>query len=299
MDTTFRSRLLQEPVLFDGGVGTEIRSRVSMYVCEEANLVNPDLILAIHCDYLRAGADVITTNTFCAQARYLGRLGLAASCAQFNLRGVGLAKEACASPAGENRNRWVAGSIGPGISLTESEFDQAMADYRNQAQTLTEAGADLLIIETCQSALQMRAALVGVSRAVADSQRDLPLVVTIGPTLGGSLPGELSVDLLVRAYQDHGLAAIGFSCGAGPSSMIKLLENARDRFDGPLVVLPSAGLPINTHTGLEYPIPATEFADQMGVIIERFSPSIIGGCCGTTPEYIRALSSVLSGTQSH
>ena len=293
--TQFADIFANRPILADGAMGTVLYARgVFINRCyDELNLTDPGLILSIHEEYLQAGSEIIETNTFGANRFRLARHGLAGSVAQINAAGVKLARQAVdhlkEKQAGE---AWVAGSVGPlGVRLEplgKTGLDEARAAFAEQIDALAEAGADLIIIETMSALNEAREALAA-AREVAP---DLPVLVMVtvddeGNCLDGASPAQ-AASLLT----EWGAGAIGVNCSTGPATALTAIEAMRAATALPLAAMPNAGLPRAVEGRNIYlcsPEYMAEFARKAIVAGVQF----VGGCCGTTPNHIRAMRSAM------
>ncbi|MDR7544211.1 MAG: bifunctional homocysteine S-methyltransferase/methylenetetrahydrofolate reductase [Armatimonadota bacterium] len=286
----FLARIAERPLVADGAMGTMLYARgVSFDHCFEAqNLNRPDLVRGIHAAYLNAGAELLETNTFGANRFKLAAWGLDDQVEAINGAGVRLAREAIAVM---DRPAWVAGSIGPlgrqmapiG-ALTEGE---AAAAFTQQAQAL--AGADLLILETFADLNEMVTAVRAVRAAVA-----LPIIAQMtfaqdGRTLLGYTPEEI-----VARLEPLGVAVIGANCSVGPHGVAEVLERMAAVTRTPLSAMPNAGLPAYIGGRFAYMSSPAYMAERAVALVEA-GVSIVGGCCGTTPEHIAAIHQAVAG----
>lgn len=278
------------PVLADGGIGTEIRRRVPAVLCEAANLTDPITVRAVHSDYLRAGARILTANTFCALPHFLARFGYGERAAEINAAAVEIAFQAIREAGFDRTQITIAGSIGPGDFPKRTTSEQMREEYRQQVSALCRSGVDLLLIESCRRMATLRAAL----EAVAEEPAAPPVVLSAAPQPDGLLPSDISLEGLLDIVREFRIAMIGLNCGAGPRSLFSLLTQLRDQYVGPLWFRPSAGLPTIERGGPVWPIGPVQFADEMAEAIARFAPTVVGGCCGTGPEHIAALARILA-----
>ena len=249
----FERRIL----LMDGAMGTMIQARdlsaadfggAQLEGCNEhLNLTRPDVIQAIHEAYLDAGADLISSNSFGCAPYVLAEYGLAERCHEITLAGARLAREAAGSRTTGDRPRFVLGAMGPGtrtISVTGGvTFDQVLDAYYRQARALIDGGVDALLLETCQDTLNVKAAAIGVKRAMAEAGRSLSLMVsgTIEP-MGTMLAGQ-GVDALYTSLEHLGLFSIGLNCATGPEFMTDHLRSLSDMATCFVTAYPNAGLP--------------------------------------------------------
>src|SRR5712691_9697687 len=296
----FESRIL----LMDGAMGTMIQARdlsaqdfggAQLEGCNEhLNLTRPDVIRAIHEAYLDAGADLISPNSFGCAPYVLAEYGLAERCHEITLAGARLARAAADSRSTPERPRFVLGAMGPGtrtITVTGGvTFDQVLDAYYRQARALIEGGVDALMLETCQDTLNVKAAAIGVRRALAEAGQPLPLMVsgTIEP-MGTMLSGQ-GVDALYASLEHLDLFSIGLNCATGPEYMTDHLRSLAEIAACLVTVYPNAGLPDERGHYEETP---ESLALKMRRFVEEGWVNAIGGCCGTTPEHIAALSRVI------
>jgi len=298
----FADRIL----VFDGAMGTMIQARdlsaqdfggPQLEGCNEnLNLTRPDVIRAIHEAYLDAGADCISTNTFGCAPYVLVEYGLSDRCHDITLAAARIAREAADSRSTKDRPRFVLGAMGPGtrtITVTGGvNFDEVLDAYFRQARALIEGGVDALLLETCQDTLNVKAAAIGVKRAMAEAGRVLPLMVsgTIEP-MGTMLAGQ-GVDALYASLEHLDLFSVGLNCATGPEFMTDHLRSLGEIATCFVTVYPNAGLPDDRGRYEETP-------DSLALKTRRFVEegwvNAIGGCCGTTPAHIAALSRLAQG----
>ncbi len=291
-----KTRLERGVVIFDGAMGTEIYKRhFFVNTCFDALCLNaPDVIREIHQAYADAGADVLTTNSFGANASKLAAFGLADRMQEMNEAAVRLARE-CAGD-----DRLVAGSVGP---VGERSFGQELPEDRmtgflaEQARALAGAGADFILFET----LPTRSDVDRACRAMA-SLPDVPYVVSvIVDRAGETANGEPLVRLLEPARDAaHAPVAIGLNCGQGPESSLSALEILMSATDLPVIVQPNAGVPKPVDGRLIY-MTSPEYLTTYAMRFVQMGARAVGGCCGTTPDHIRDIARSirpLSGAQA-
>jgi 5-methyltetrahydrofolate--homocysteine methyltransferase len=300
----FRQAFERRILLMDGAMGTMIQARdlsaqdfggLQLEGCNEhLNLTRPDVIRAIHEAYLDAGADLISSNSFGCAPYVLAEYGLADRCHEITLAGARLARAAADSRSTSERPRFVLGAMGPGtrtITVTGGvTFDQVLDAYYRQARALIEGGVDALMLETCQDTLNVKAAAIGVRRAMAEAGRQLPLMVsgTIEP-MGTMLAGQ-GVDALYASLEHLDLFSIGLNCATGPEFMTDHLRSLAEMATCLVTVYPNAGLPDERGHYEETP---ESLALKMRRFVEEGWVNAIGGCCGTTPAHITALSRII------
>ncbi len=283
------------PVLADGAMGTVLYARgVFINRCyDELNLSDPGLILAVHEEYLQAGAEILETNTFGANRFRLARHGLAGKVAEINAAGVRLAREAVVhvkeKQAGEG---WVAGSVGPlGVRLEplgKTGLDEARAAFVEQIRALVTAGVDMLIVETMPALNEAHEALLAAEEAAPG----LPVLVMVtvddeGNCLDGSSP-EQAAALLT----EWGAHALGVNCSTGPSTVLTAVEAMRAATTLPLAAMPNAGLP-RAVEGRNIYLCSPEYMAGFARKAIAAGAQMVGGCCGTTPNHIRAMRSAM------
>ncbi|NUQ30909.1 MAG: bifunctional homocysteine S-methyltransferase/methylenetetrahydrofolate reductase [Acidobacteriaceae bacterium] len=282
-------------VLCDGAMGTMLYARgVFINRCyDELNLSQPDLIRSIHEEYLHAGAEMIETNTFGANAIRLARYGLADKVSAINHAGVALARKAAQhSEEKTGAHAYVAGAIGPlGARLAPAgtiTVQQAHDAFAEQIAALAAAGADLLIAETFPSVAEAEI----VVRAARDIAPHLPLFVMVtvddnGNTLDGTTAEETATRLTIA-----GANAVGCNCSSGPHAVLDVIERMRAVTHLPLAAMPNAGLP-RAVDGRNIYLTSPEYMASFARKFAKAGATFIGGCCGTTPNHIKAMRSAL------
>ena len=289
MAADFLARIKQSPVLCDGAMGTLLYAK-GIFInrsYDELNLSQPDLIRGIHHDYLQAGAEIIETNTFGANSFRLARHSIADKVRDINRAGVRLARDAAKS-----FDVWVAGSVGPLGSriepLGKTSYQEARDAFREQIQALVESGVDLLILETFGYLEEIHQALL----AAKDVSPTIPLVaqVTIdedGNCLDGSDPETFTPKLV-----EWGADVVGCNCSVGPVAMLGAIERVRAVTSLPLAAQPNAGIPRSVD-GRNIYLCSPEYMASSARKFVASGVRLVGGCCGTTPEHIRAMKSAL------
>ncbi len=293
---TLIERMREAPVVFDGAMGTVIYSRgVFINRCfDELCLTSPDLIRAIHEDYIRAGADVIETNTFGANRIWLQGYGLAEQTVAINLAGARLAREAAGS------EHYVAGSVGPclraGQILAEGHHDRIIQAIEECTRALAEGGVDALILETFTNIDELLLA------AEAATRTGLPVIASF--TLAtGDHPQQTAYirETISRLDRCPHVDAIGLNCGSGPAPIFQVLGDAIGHTAKPVVVMPNAGQPQQVDGRMLY-LATPEYFTSYGKKFIEIGVRGVGGCCGTTPDHIRDLARAvhsLSGVKKH
>jgi homocysteine S-methyltransferase len=271
----------------DGAMGTLLAERgIPSGSCfEELCLERPELILEIHSEYLAAGASVITTNSFGANAQKLTSFALESKTAEINRRAASLAREAVMEVG---KQSWVAGSVGPlGVSGSEAEargIDRE-ALFREQIAALLDGGCDLILLETFQDPEELSLAL-----QIAKSLGTRPVITLIASPESGRLPGGAWVGDVLETLGNEGADLVGLNCVNGPQAMLRLVEKIAPT--RPLAVFPNAGRPFYQEGRISYGTTPEYFADLGRRMVES-GAALVGGCCGTSPQHIKALSAAL------
>jgi len=283
------------PLLADGAMGTVLYARgIFINRCyDELNLSDPGLILAIHEEYLQAGAEILESNTFGANRFRLTRHGLGDKVKEINAAGVRIARQAVEhlkdKQAGE---AWVAGSVGPlGVRLEplgKTGLDEARAAFAEQIRALTDEGVDLIIIETMPALNEAREALLA-AREIAP---DLPVLVMVtvddeSNCLDGASPAQAAALLA-----EWGASAIGVNCSTGPATVLTAIEAMHGATTLPLAAMPNAGMP-RAVKGRNIYLCSPEYMASFARKAIATGALIVGGCCGTTPNHIRAMRSAM------
>ena len=279
-DVPFREAM-RSLLVFDGAMGSLLYERgiFVMQNFEQVNVARPEIVRKIHEDYVSAGAQVIETNTFGANSFRLDRHGLGDQVRAFNLAGARLAREAAGDEV------WVAGSMGPsglvpGVA-TDAELEQASATFADQAAALVEGGADVLVLETFRHLEEMRIALEAARRVAPDT----PIIATMAFDPTETVADGSSPEHVATTLREWGADALGVNCGDGPQIALTIAE--RMRVVGlPMCVQPNAGLPRTVDGRLLY-MATPEYFDVFARRTVQIGATMIGGCCGTTPEHIR------------
>ncbi|WP_170086784.1 methionine synthase [Kyrpidia spormannii] len=300
-------RRLKEAILvLDGAMGTMIQQQgltaadfggEAQEGCNEVlNLTRPDVITSIHEAYLEAGADIIETNTFGATRVVLAEYGLEGKAYAINRTAAELARRAADGYSTPDRPRFVAGAMGPTtktLSVTGGiDFDTLAAAYAEQAKGLLDGGVDLLLVETAQDTLNVKAAGVGIHRAFAELGFEVPVMIsgTIEP-MGTTLAGQ-GIDAFYVSVEHLHPVAVGLNCATGPEFMTDHLRTLSGLAKTAVSCYPNAGLPDEEGHYHESP---QSLAEKMAGFARQGWVNVVGGCCGTTPEHIRALAQAVRG----
>jgi 5-methyltetrahydrofolate--homocysteine methyltransferase len=287
-------------VVADGAMGTMLQASdatvddfESYEGCNEIlNVTRPDIVTAVHEAYLEAGADCVTTNSFGANLGNLGEYGIAERIAELSEASARLARAAADRWATPDRPRWVLGSMGPGTKLPtlgHTTFRELRDTYQVNAEGLLRGGADALIIETCQDLLQAKAAIVGARRAVAELAPDALIIAQVTIETTGTMLLGTEIGAALTALEPLGIDMLGLNCATGPGEMSEHLRYLAAHARIPISCEPNAGLPVLTSDGASYPLTPAQLADAHDRFTREFGLSLVGGCCGTTPEHIAVL----------
>ncbi|YCI74984.1 methionine synthase [Bacillus sp. R1-10] len=301
-----QDQLNSKILLLDGAMGTMLQAEnltaddfggEQFEGCNEyLSLTQPEIIQSIHEKYLAAGADIIETNTFGATSIVLEEYQISTIAYKLNKISAELAVKACEKYSNDEWPRYVAGSMGPTtktLSVTGgTTFDVLTDSYEEQALGLLDGGVDLLLVETCQDMLNVKAAFSGIKAAFAKTGKDVPVIIsgTIEP-MGTTLAGQ-SIEAFYLSVEHMKPVAVGLNCATGPEFMIDHIRTLADISNSAISCYPNAGLPDEEGHYHESP---TSLAEKMKQFAEKGWVNIIGGCCGTTPEHIKELSRVLEG----
>lgn len=308
MDRDFLSALHERVLVFDGAMGTMLQAAEltlddyqGMEGCSEILCVSrPDVVRDVHAAYLEAGADAVETNSFGASAIVLGEYGIADRVVELNRVAASLAREVADDFQSDRRPRWVAGSMGPGTKLPtlgHTTFDVLRATYSDQALGLLEGGADVLIVETCQDLLQVKAAVAGAFAGMRRARRRVPLIVQVTVETTGQMLLGSDIAAALTAIEPLGADVIGMNCATGPAEMGEHLRYLSQHARTPLSCLPNAGLPELRDGRPHYPLTPPQLAQAHDRFVAEFGVNLVGGCCGTTPEHIRQLVDAVGGRQ--
>ena len=296
-------------LIIDGAMGTQIQDikiPAEAWIDEHGNsqegcneLLNdtaPDLIGQIHKRYAMAGANLISTNTFGTMPWVLDEYGMSSRAYELSRKGAELVKSACDEFQNEQSPKFVLGSIGPGTklpSLGHIDYDEMYEGFLEVALGLIDGGCDIFLLETCQDPLQIKAALHACEEANAKRGVKLPTMVSATIELSGTMLIGTDATTLMTILEPFDILSIGFNCGTGPDQVKKHLKLLSEISKFPLSIHANAGLPQNRGGYTFYPMGPDEFAAKQKEFIEFSGVSFLGGCCGTTPQHILALSKAL------
>jgi 5-methyltetrahydrofolate--homocysteine methyltransferase len=312
MQSALLEALSERVLIYDGAMGTQIQSAEltaadftfdGRYLegCNELlNLTRPDVIEAIHARYLAAGADLIETNTFGSTSIVLAEYDIEGMVFDLSIRAAQIARRAADNAGG--KPRFVIGAIGPGtklVSLGQTTFDELEGTYCDSFKGLLEGGSDALLLETCQDLLMVKATIVGAIRAMAETEIRRPLFVSVTMEQTGTmlLGSELAAALnMIEAFPE--VVGFGINCATGPQEMAQHVRYLSQNSTRPISVLPNAGLPVMEAGQACYKLTPQELADFHTRFVREYGVALVGGCCGTTPAHIEAVSAAL-GSEPH
>jgi 5-methyltetrahydrofolate--homocysteine methyltransferase len=316
--------LAERVLVWDGAMGTQIQNRVlgpEAFVmdpsgpwtgrvaeaaerlggrpldgCNEIlNLTRPEVVEAVHTDYFAAGSDMVETNTFGSTSIVLAEYDVPDLVYEVSLAAAQIARRAAA----RFTSKFVVGALGPGTklaSLGQTTWEELESTYTTSFTALIEGGVDALLLETLQDLLMVKAGIVAANRAMAATGRRLPLFVQVTMEQTGSmlLGTELGA-ALVTLEQFSNVTAVGINCATGPVEMAPHVRFLSQNSTRPLTVQPNAGLPVMEHGRAVYKLAPDELAQHHERFVRELGVAMVGGCCGTTPEHIRAVSEAVAG----
>ncbi|WP_214110030.1 methionine synthase [Acrocarpospora catenulata] len=303
---SFRAALSERVLVADGAMGTMLQAQDPTLDdfqghegCNEVlNVSRPDIVRAVHDAYFEAGVDCVETNTFGANLSALGEYEISDRVYEYSEAGARLAREQADRWSTEEHPRFVLGSMGPGTKLPtlgHLPYASLRDAYRDNAAGLIAGGADALIIETCQDLLQVKAAVIGAKRAVSAAGLDIPIIAQVTIETNGAMLLGSEIGAALTAIAPLGVDLIGLNCATGPAEMSEHLRYLAKHSRLPISCMPNAGLPQLTSDGAYYPLSAAELADAHDTFAREYGLALVGGCCGTTPEHLRAVVERMGG----
>lgn len=287
-------------VIFDGAMGTNIQLRNPSFDDFRGKegyndilvLSRPDIIKDIHSAFFDVGCDVVETNTFNSTRIVMAEYEMEGQVHEVNLAAAKLAREVASSYSSTGRKRFVAGSMGPTTklpSLGHITWDKMVAAYTEQAAALIEGGVDVLLLETCQDILQAKAGLVGIFDALQKSGKNIPVQVQVTLEATGTMLLGTEIGAALTTLEMFDVAVIGMNCATGPKEMNDGVRYLGANSPKHISVLPNAGLPQNVGGHAVYLLQPEELAQYHKQFITEYGVRIVGGCCGTTPEHLKAV----------
>ena len=308
MSSKFLQALSQRVILFDGAMGTSIH-KIDLDVqkdywgrenCTEVLVLSrPDVIQTIHESFLAAGADIVETDTFNANVITMADQDLSERTHEINVAAAQVARRACDKFSTPERPRFVAGSIGPGtklITLGNTNWDEMFESYKVQALGLIDGGVDVFLIETTQDILMIKCCINALLAGLQERGKtvaDIPIMVQVTIETTGTMLLGTEIAGAAAALREYPILSLGLNCATGPTEMTEHVAWLCKQWDKRVSVLPNAGLPTLVNNRTEFPLKPEPFAKAALRFVEEFGVDIIGGCCGTTPEHIKALADLI------
>ncbi|MEU7084691.1 methionine synthase [Streptomyces achromogenes] len=297
--SALREALATRVVVADGAMGTMLQAQEptledfeNLEGCNEIlNLTRPDIVRSVHEAYFAVGVDCVETNTFGANHSALGEYDISDRVYELSQAGARVARETADEfSARDGRPRWVLGSMGPGTKLPtlgHAPYATLRDAYQRNAEGLLAGGADALLVETTQDLLQTKSAVLGARRGIEALGLDLPVIVSVTVETTGTMLLGSEIGAALTALEPLGIDMIGLNCATGPAEMSEHLRYLARNARVPLSCMPNAGLPVLGKDGAHYPLTAPELADAQETFVREYGLSLVGGCCGTTPEHLR------------
>ena len=300
-----RRALATRTIIADGAMGTMLQAAEPTLAdfqnhegCNEIlNVTRPELVRSIHEAYLAVGVDAIETNTFGANWVNLAEYGIEDRIYELAYAGGKIAREAADAFSTKEHPRFVLGSLGPGTklpSLGHTTYQNLKDAYYTASQGLVDAGCDALLIETTQDLLQAKSAVNGARKAIEESGRDVILIAQVTVETTGTMLLGSEIGAALNALEPLAIDIIGLNCATGPAEMSEHLRYLSKNARVAISVMPNAGLPILGAKGAEYPLGPEELATALETFVKDYGITLIGGCCGTTPQHLQAVVNRLS-----
>ena len=304
---SLRTALLERVVIADGAMGTMLQAQNPSLEdfqnhegCNEIlNVTRPDIVKAVHEEYLKVGVDAIETNTFGANFANLAEYGIEDRIYELANAGAILARQVADQYSTADKPRWVLGSLGPGTKLPtlgHTSYEKLKLAYEEASKGLIDGGSDALLIETTQDLLQAKAAVNGARDAIDKSGKDIVLIAQVTVETTGTMLMGSEIGAALNALEPLGIDLIGLNCATGPAEMSEHLRVLSKGATVGISVMPNAGLPVLGENGAHYPLDGVELAKSLKQFVIDYKVNLVGGCCGTTPahmlEVVKQLQSV-------
>ncbi|MFJ9418009.1 methionine synthase [Streptomyces sp. NPDC101227] len=296
---SLREALASRVVVADGAMGTMLQAQdpslddfQQLEGCNEIlNLTRPDIVRSVHEEYFAVGVDCVETNTFGANFAALAEYDIPERVFELSESGARIAREVADEyTASTGQQRYVLGSMGPGTKLPtlgHAPYVTLRDAYQQNAEGMIAGGADALLVETTQDLLQTKAAVLGARRALEATGTNLPIICSVTVETTGTMLLGSEIGAALTALEPLGIDMIGLNCATGPAEMSEHLRYLARHSRVPLACMPNAGLPVLGKNGAHYPLTAGELADAQETFVAEYGLSLVGGCCGTTPEHLR------------
>lgn len=296
-----REALASRVVVADGAMGTMLQEQdpsledfQQLEGCNEIlNVTRPDIVSSVHRAYFEVGVDCVETNTFGTNYAALAEYDITERNFELSEAGVRIARDVADEfAAGDGRMRWVLGSMGPGTKLPtlgHAPYVTLRDAYQENAEGMIAGGADALLVETTQDLLQTKAAVLGARRALEATGAGLPILCSVTVETTGTMLLGSEIGAALTALEPLGIDMIGLNCATGPAEMSEHLRHLAQHATVPISCMPNAGLPVLGKNGAHYPLTAEELAAAQEGFVGDYGLSLVGGCCGTTPEHLRQL----------
>ena len=297
--TSLREALASRVVVADGAMGTMLQAQdpsmedfQQLEGCNEIlNVTRPDIVRSVHEEYFAVGVDCVETNTFGANFAALAEYDIPERVFELSESGTRIAREVADEfTASTGQQRYVLGSMGPGTKLPtlgHAPYVTLRDAYQQNAEGMIAGGADALLVETTQDLLQTKAAILGARRALKATGSDLPVICSVTVETTGTMLLGSEIGAALTALEPLGIDMIGLNCATGPAEMSEHLRYLARHSRVPIACMPNAGLPVLGKDGAHYPLSAAELADAQETFVGEYGLSLVGGCCGTTPEHLR------------
>ncbi|AGP59087.1 methionine synthase [Streptomyces rapamycinicus] len=293
-----REALATRVVVADGAMGTMLQAQEpslddfqQLEGCNEIlNITRPDIVRSVHEAYYAVGVDCVETNTFGANHAALGEYDIPHRVHELSEAGARIAREVADEFGADGRQRWVLGSMGPGTKLPtlgHAPYTTLRDAYQANAEGMIAGGADALLVETTQDLLQTKASIIGARRALEATGANLPVICSVTVETTGTMLLGSEIGAALTALEPLGIDMIGLNCATGPAEMSEHLRHLARHSRIPLSCMPNAGLPVLGKDGAHYPLTPGELADAQETFVREYGLSLVGGCCGTTPEHLR------------
>ena len=306
---SLREALKKRVVIADGAMGTMLQNRNPTLAdfenhegCNEIlNVTRPDIVKAVHSEYLKAGVDAIETNTFGANFANLAEYGIEDRISELAFAGAKIARESADEFSTPGNPRWVLGSLGPGTKLPtlgHTTYQNLKDAYSTASKGLIQGGVDAILIETTQDLLQAKAAINGAREAIKLSKTDIVLIAQVTVETNGTMLMGSEIGAALNALEPLGIDLIGLNCATGPAEMSEHLRVLSKGASVGISVMPNAGLPILGKNGAHYPLTPIELASSLKQFVADYKVNLIGGCCGTTPDHMKEVVKQIHGSEN-